>query len=165
MKKEILLREIEICYSLKEQLKKTIDNFQEVIILGNGGSSSIASHISQDYTKKLKKRSFAFSDSSRLTCYSNDYGYENAYCQFLKEFCNYKTLVVLISSSGNSDNILNCADWCEENKIKTITLSGFSPGNKLKNKPMANREINYWVDSEDYGIVECVHQIFLHMVV
>jgi D-sedoheptulose 7-phosphate isomerase len=165
MKKEILLREIEICYSLKEQLKKTIDNFQEVIILGNGGSSSIASHISQDYTKKLKKRSFTFSDSSRLTCYSNDYGYQNAYCQFLKEFCNQKTLVILISSSGNSDNILNCADWCEENKIKTITLTGFSSDNKLKNKPMANREVNYWVDSEDYGIVECVHQIFLHMVV
>ena len=49
MKKEILLREIKACYSWKEQLKKTIDNFQEVIILGNGGSSSIASHISQDY--------------------------------------------------------------------------------------------------------------------
>ena len=164
MKYEELQLEIKKCFVFKKKLEDAINNFNEIIILGNGGSSSIASHISQDYTKKLKKRSFTFSDSSRLTCYSNDYGYQNAYCQFLKEFCNQNTLVILISSSGNSDNILNCADWCEENKIKTITLSGFSPDNKLKNKSMANRIINYWVDSKDYGIVECVHQIFLHMV-
>ena len=166
MKKDELQIEIENCYSYKEEMKKVISDYNNIIILGNGGSSSIASHITQDYTKQMKKRSFTFSDPSRLTCYSNDYGYENAYSQFLKEFASKDdTLVVLISSSGNSENILNCADWCENNSIPTVIMTGFDENNMLKNKSMKNRKINYWVNSTNYGIVECVHMIFLHMVV
>ena len=166
MKKDELQREIENCYSYKEEMKKVISDYNNIIILGNGGSSSIASHITQDYTKQMKKRSFTFSDPSRLTCYSNDYGYENAYSQFLKEFvCKDDTLVVLISSSGNSENILNCADWCENNSIPTVIMTGFDENNMLRNKSMKNRKIKYWVNSTNYGIVECVHMIFLHMVV
>ncbi len=166
MKKNELQREIEKCYSYKDEFKDLLSDFTDVIILGNGGSSSIASHITQDYTKQMNKRSFTFSDASRLTCYANDYGYENAYRQFLEEFTPIgDPLVVLISSSGNSQNILNCAEWCEQNSISTVVLTGFSEDNLLKNKEMKNREINYWVDSENYGVVECVHMIFLHMVV
>ena len=73
--------------------------------------------------------------------------------------------MILISSSGNSENILNCARWCDSNNIDTLTLTGFSETNKLKSMNLDNRLINYWVDSCDYGIVECVHTIFLHMVV
>ena len=143
MKKDELQIEIENCYSYKEEMKKVISDYNNIIILGNGGSSSIASHITQDYTKQMKKRSFTFSDPSRLTCYSNDYGYENAYSQFLKEFASKDdTLVVLISSSGNSENILNCADWCENNSIPTVIMTGFDENNMLKNKSMKNRKIN-----------------------
>ena len=142
MKKDELQIEIENCYSYKEEMKKVISDYNNIIILGNGGSSSIASHITQDYTKQMKKRSFTFSDPSRLTCYSNDYGYENAYSQFLKEFASKDdTLVVLISSSGNSENILNCADWCENNSIPTVIMTGFDENNMLKNKSMKNRKI------------------------
>ena len=165
MKQEVVQEEIKKCYLFKDNLKKIINNYDKIIILGNGGSSSIASHITQDYTKKMKKTSFTFSDPSRLTCYANDYGYENAYKEFLSEFATKDTLVVLISSSGNSQNMLNCADWCEEEDIKTIIMTGFDMDNKLRTKKMNNRLINYWVDSKDYGIVECVHMIFLHMVV
>lgn len=165
MNKKIILSEINKCYDFYDKLNEIIQKHDKIIILGNGGSSSIASHIAQDYTKKLKKKSFTFSDASRLTCYSNDYGYDNAYGQFLKEFADSETLVILISSSGNSQNILNCAAWCEDNHINTVTLTGFSEDNKLKNKKMNNRLLNYWVDSSDYGIVECSHMIFLHMVV
>ena len=98
----------------QQELKKVIEEHDTIIILGNGGSSAIASHISQDYTKKLNKKSFTFSDSSRLTCYANDYGYDQAYVEFLKEFSkNEKSLlVVLISSSGNSENMVRSAFWC-----------------------------------------------------
>jgi D-sedoheptulose 7-phosphate isomerase len=167
MNKQDILKYIESCYDYHEELKKIIDSHKNIIILGNGGSSSIASHISQDYTKKLKKKSFTFSDASRLTCYANDYGYENAYCQFLKEFINEneKNLVILISSSGNSLNILKCAEWCDtQENVETITLTGFSEDNKLKNINLKNRRLNYWLNSNDYGVVECVHMIFLHMV-
>jgi D-sedoheptulose 7-phosphate isomerase len=167
MIKDNLQKEIEKCYEYKNELNDLISKHENIIILGNGGSSSIASHISQDYTKKLKKRAYTFSDASRLTCYANDYGYDLAYKQFLKEFIrpNEKTLVVLISSSGNSQNILNCASLCEQyDDVDLITLTGFSSDNKLKTMNIKNRKINFWVDSSDYGLVECAHMIFLHMV-
>lgn len=90
-------------------LQDLVSNASQVIMIGNGGSNSICSHISQDYTKQLKKRAFAFSDPSRLTCYINDYGSRNAYAKFIEEFLVAGTLVILISSSGESDNILQCA--------------------------------------------------------
>lgn len=147
-----------------KKLKKLISNHDKVIIIGNGGSNSIASHISQDYTKQLGKRSFSFSDPSRLTCYINDYGMEEAYKKFVEEFADIDTLIILISSSGNSKNILNVAYYCIENNIQMITLSGFSKDNELK-KLTEKKYLHFWVDSTDYGVVECTHQIILHTVV
>jgi D-sedoheptulose 7-phosphate isomerase len=167
MIKNNLHNEIDKCYNYQDELYDLISKHENIIILGNGGSNSIASHISQDYTKKLKKRAFTFSDPSRLTCYANDYGYDLAYKQFVKEFirADEKTLVILISSSGNSPNILNCATLCEQyENVEIITLTGFDANNKLKTMNIKNRRINFWVDSSDYGLVECTHMIFLHMV-
>ncbi len=147
-----------------QTLKDLVAAHKQIIIIGNGGSNSIASHISQDYTKQLGKRSFSFSDPSRLTCYINDYGMEVAYQQFLKEFADKDSLVILISSSGNSENIVNCAKYCIDSEIKMIALSGFSETNKLK-KLTEESCLHFWVDSSDYGIVECLHQVILHTVV
>jgi D-sedoheptulose 7-phosphate isomerase len=147
-----------------QTLKDLVTAHKQIIIIGNGGSNSIASHISQDYTKQLGKRSFSFSDPSRLTCYINDYGMEVAYQQFLKEFADKDSLVILISSSGNSENIVNCAKYCIDSKIKMITLSGFSENNKLKTLTEESY-LHFWVDSSDYGVVECLHQVILHTVV
>jgi D-sedoheptulose 7-phosphate isomerase len=137
----------------------------KIIILGNGGSNAIASHIAEDYTKALKKPSLCFSDSARLTCYANDYGYENAYRQFLTEFAEKDGLIILISSSGNSENIIRCARHCIVQEIPFISLSGFSPDNKLKTVSDGTALINFWVDSTDYGVVECMHEIFLHSII
>lgn len=167
MNKEILLNGIIDSYSYRKQLENLVLENDCIIILGNGGSSSIASHISQDYTKILKKRSFTMSDASRLTCYTNDYGYNKAYVKFLEEFIdnNKKTLLILISSSGNSENIIECANWAkDQDQISIITLTGFDTNNRLKNMNIPNRKINYWLDSNSYGIVECVHMIFLHSI-
>jgi len=142
-------------------LSKLVNDANRIIIIGNGGSNSIASHISQDYTKVLGKKAISFSDPSRLTCYINDYGRNYAYSQFLKEFVEEDTLVILISSSGNSMNIINAAKWCEDNGTTYISLTGFNPTNKLYNM---NADLKFWVDSDDYGIVECTHQAYLHSV-
>ena len=148
-----------------ERLDSLLGSHSQVIIVGNGGSNSIASHISQDYTKKLNKKSFSFSDPSRLTCYINDYGMEEAYAQFLKEFCDSDTLVILISSSGNSPNIIQCLDYCSQNKIDYALLTGFDQSNLCRTRFKESAALEYWVDSRDYGVVECAHQAFLHAVV
>ena len=140
------------------------DRHNRIIILGNGGSNSVASHISQDYMKFHKKKVSVFSDPSMLTMLTNDYGYENAYVEFLKYHCENDTLVVLISSSGESLNMINCQTYCNENEIDHGILTGFSPHNTMRRNANLSK-FNYHVDSESYGVVECVHQIFLHGVV
>ncbi len=150
-----------ITEDVKNSLGYWINNHKEIIIIGNGGSNSIASHISQDYTKVLDKKSYSFSDPSRLTCYINDYGRDNAYAEFLDDFTEKDTLVILISSSGNSMNIVNAAKYCENNNITYLALTGFNSNNKLNNM---NPMWRWHVDSSDYGVVECVHQIVLHSI-
>jgi len=162
MKISELKNELEKIEVLKHELDSLVCSHEKIIILGNGGSNSIASHISQDYTKALGKKAITFTDPSRLTCYINDYGMESAYRVFIEEFATKETLVILISSSGNSMNIVNAAMHCNENDIKTATLSGFDKENKL-NK--ITSELNYWVNSTDYGVVECAHLIFLHSII
>jgi len=157
-----LKSELDEIEKLKPVLKVLVSRYQKIIVLGNGGSNSIASHITQDYTKALKKTSFTFTDPSRLTCYINDYGMENAYKQFLIEFADKNTLVVLISSSGESDNIINSAKYCLNKNISLVTLSGFKKDNHLNS---FDSDINYWVDSKDYGVIECAHLVFLHSII
>jgi D-sedoheptulose 7-phosphate isomerase len=146
------------------KLKDIITQKERIIIIGNGGSNAIASHISQDYTKALGKKSFSFSDSSRLTCYMNDYGIDMAYVKFLEHFVEKQTLVILISSSGNSKNIVNAAQYCVDNDIEMIILSGFLFDNRLNNY-INNSLLNFHVQSMDYGVVECLHEIILHSVI
>ena len=132
------------------ELSQLVSLFEKVIIIGNGGSNAMASHISVDYTKFLKKKSFSFSDAPMLTAYINDYGRDNAYKQFLVDFVDGNTLVILISSSGNSMNVVNAAQWCEDNNIPYAVLSGFSPNNKL-NQMDAN--FKYHVNYNSYAVV------------
>jgi len=146
-----------------KKLKQFVGEYNNIIIIGNGGSNAIASHIAQDYTKVLGKQAFSFSDSSRLTCYMNDYGIEDAYKMFLKHFASPKTLIILVSSSGNSENIINAAEYCKSNNFPLIKLSGFDANNKLNKLDYGL--LSYYVDNDDYGVVECAHQIFLHSVI
>lgn len=168
MKKEELLEGITSVYKFRDDLRTLVDQHTKIIILGNGGSNSVASHIAQDYTKMLGKRAFTFSDPSRLTCYINDYGMEEANRQFVKEFADPDTLVIIISSSGNSKNMLRVMELCHEQKLRHVILTGFDPFNKMRtlNYSLDGRaELDIWVDSEDYGVVECVHQIALHCII
>ena len=144
MKLNELKNEIEKIKMLQTELKDIINNYKNIIIIGNGGSNSVASHISQDYTKQLNKRCISFSDPSRLTCYINDYGRDEAYVEFLKDFADKDTLIILISSSGNSMNIVNSAIYCKSLKMPFILLSGFDKDNKLNT--FDGGILKYWVD-------------------
>ena len=139
-------------------------NHNRIMILGNGGSNSVASHISQDYMKFHKKKVCVFSDPSMLTMLANDFGYENAYVEFLKYHVEPDTLVILMSSGGESENILKCQKYCVKNNIAYGVLTGFSNANPLRTRSK-DALFNYHIDSQSYGVVECCHQIFLHGVV
>ena len=158
----LLKREIDIISSKKEQLKLLVDRFNKIILIGNGGSNAISSHIAIDYTKFLDKQALSFSDAPRLTAYINDYGRDEAYKQFIKEFADSNTLIILISSSGNSMNIINAAKYCEENILTYAALSGFQEDNKLNNM---NANFKYWVNAKSYGVVEIAHETLLHSIV
>lgn len=149
-----------------QYLKKLIMQTKgKIVILGNGGSNAISAHMAEDYTKALKKPSLAFTDGAMLTCYANDYGYDKAFAQYLSEFSDRESLVILISSSGNSQNILACAKYCSENNIDFVILTGFAESNKLKSLYNDIALLEFWVDSTKYGVIESVHELILHSVI
>jgi D-sedoheptulose 7-phosphate isomerase len=148
------------------QFKDKLLNFKKVIILGNGGSNAISSHIAEDYAKNLKLQTFSFTDAARLTCYINDYGMENAFVEFIKDYYDSETLVILISSSGNSDNIVNAALHCINNNFHLVTLTGFESENKVNTLvEKYGNALSFYVPSTDYGVVELTHELILHSVV
>jgi D-sedoheptulose 7-phosphate isomerase len=148
-----------------EYLKELVDDATQVILIGNGGSNAIASHIAVDYVKFLNTRSFAFTDSSMLTAYMNDYGVEDSYKQYIVDMHENGGIVILISSSGNSKNVYNAAEYCKENDISFVLLTGFEEDNLVRKDFKEYAAVEYWVDSKSYGVVECVHQIFLHSII
>jgi len=156
-----LKKELEVIQSKAAEFKEVMQSYRRVIIIGNGGSNSVASHIAQDYTKMLGKKAISFSDGSRLTCYINDYGSDKAYLKFIEHFWEKGTIVILISSSGNSMNIVNSAKYCRIKSYPYMALSGFSEDNKLNSHSCHFR---YHVKSHDYGVVESAHLIMLHTI-
>lgn len=149
--------------NLQEYLKYkfAFEKFNKIIILGNGGSNSIASHISQDMAKMHNKKSLSFSDPSMLTCFINDFGMDKAYVKFLDIYGDKNTLFILISSSGQSENIVNCVNYLEKKRMSYGVLTGFKKNNKVRTTSK-KALFNFHVNSKNYGVVECTHQIFLH---
>ncbi len=134
---------------------------KKIIIFGNGGSAAISSHVSVDLTKNAKIRSVNFNEADLLTCFSNDYGYKKVYSKSLEFYADAGDVVIIISSSGKSKNVLEAAKMCKKKKLLLYTFTGFSKSNPLKK--MGN--INLWVNSKAYNIIENIHQIWLLSIV
>ncbi len=129
-----------------------------VYIIGNGGSAGVASHAVIDFVNVAKLRAFTLHDPSLLTCMANDYGYENAFARILAQIAKPMDVLIAISSSGRSMNIRNAARQMAGNGGRVMTLSGFAGDNPLR----LLGDINVWLDSSDYGLVEIGHQFILH---
>jgi D-sedoheptulose 7-phosphate isomerase len=134
------------------------DKNGNVHIIGNGGSASIASHAVIDFMNVAKISAHTLHDSSALTCMANDYGYENAFSKILNITVKKEDLLIVISSSGKSKNMINAAKTVKEIGAMVVTLSGFNSKNSLR----ALGDINIWLNSKDYGIVEVAHQFIMH---
>lgn len=131
-----------------------------VYIAGNGGSAAIASHAVIDFLNMVKMKAMAMLDPAVTTCISNDYGYEHVYARQLAHFISKDDVLIAISSSGRSQNIINAVEVAKKHGSKIITLSGFAENNPLRK--IGN--YNLWLNSNDYGQVEIGHAFLLHYV-
>lgn len=133
----------------------------KVIIIGNGGSASIASHIYTDLLKNADVAAICFNDASLITCLSNDLGYEYVFHKPIEVLSKQGDILFSISSSGQSTNILKATLKAKENGCFITTLSGFSRNNPLKKLG----EVNFYVPSYSYGYVEITHLAICHSIV
>ena len=146
---------------VQKSLKKLKKNKKNIYFFGNGASAAFANHMALDFSKNGGILSKSLSDSAMLTALSNDYSYEKAMLEYLKiEDVSKDDLVITISSSGNSPNILNVLCHCKENNIKTLALSGLN----IDNNSISLADYSIYVPMKTYGMVECIHQIFLHLI-
>jgi D-sedoheptulose 7-phosphate isomerase len=154
-------KEIKKILTLKETLKKLKKNKKKILIFGNGGSAAIASHFSVDLTKNAKIKAVNFNEADLITCFANDYGYENWIKKAIEYYSEPGDILILVSSSGTSKNIVNAANYAKRKKIKLITFTGINKNNPIKK--IGN--LNFFVNSKAYNIVESIHQIMLLSVV
>ena len=145
----------------KELIFEAKSNGNKIIFVGNGGSAAISSHCAVDMTKNAGIRAVNFNEADLITCFANDYGYENWVVKALEFYSNKGDLVVLISSSGSSQNMVNAAKVAKQLKLKIITFTGFDKKNPL------NRlgDLNFWVNSRAYNVIEMTHHIWILSVV
>ena len=148
---------LEIVKILKEIKRKR----KKVILVGNGGSAAMASHVSVDLTKICKIRAINFNEADLLTCFANDYGYENWVQKALSFYADKGDLLIGISSSGQSKNIINGAKFAKKIGCKVVTLTGFGKKNKVRKIG----QVNLWVNSKNYNLVEMTHHIWLLSIV
>lgn len=131
-----------------------------VMFVGNGGSAGIASHMAVDFSKAGGVRAVTFSDASSLTCLGNDLGYENVFAHPVALHGRAGDLLVAISSSGRSPNILGAVAAARAKGCRVLTLSGFAPDNPLR----ALGDMNLYVPASAYGFVEVTHLALLHAI-
>lgn len=139
---------------------------KNIFVCGNGGSAAIANHYICDFLKyfrqhtKLKPKIYSFSNSiETITAISNDMNYNKVFSYQAESLCNKDDLIIIISSSGNSENIKNLLKFSKKKKIKTIGFSGFDGGFLKKNS-----NISVHIQKKNYGISEDSHHILMHII-
>tara|TARA_Y100000780_G_scaffold190190_1_gene177848 strand:- start:147 stop:716 length:570 start_codon:yes stop_codon:yes gene_type:complete len=153
---------IEKIISSRDILVKAKKNNAKIMIFGNGGSAAIASHVSVDLTKNANIRSVNFNEADLITCFSNDYGYEKWVEKAIDFYADDKDILILISSSGKSLNMINACKAARKKRIsKIITFTGHDKANPLSKLG----DINFWINSKAYNFVENTHQIWLLTIV
>lgn len=133
----------------------------KLIFAGNGASAAISAHAAVDFTKQAKVKGITFNEADLITCYSNDFGYDNWMSEAIKSYHNKNDAVVLTSVSGESPSTVNAAKTAKDLGLQVVTFSGKSSENSLK----SIGDINFWVDSRAYNIVECIHMIWVTTVI
>ncbi len=156
------------CSDYDEGIKLLVNIFMEhkeknsqLFFIGNGGSSAIASHMTADFMKNGGMKTYSLYDNAVTTCMGNDYGYEYIFSRPLDFLIRNGDMLVAISSSGNSLNIVNAVEIACRKGAAIITFTGFEPDNRVKGMG----DVNVYVPCNKYGIVESVHNLILQQIV
>lgn len=136
------------------------DRGNKLMYIGNGGSAAVASHMAIDYSNNGGMRALCFNDAAALTCLANDYGYPEVFSRQVVLHARPGDILVAISSSGQSHNILNAVEAARAAKCNVWTLSGFAADNPLR----AAGDTNFYVSSSEYGFVEISHLALCHCI-
>ncbi len=142
-------------------LRAVLSRGGKVILAGNGASAAMASHVAVDLTKAAGVRAINFNETDLITCFANDYGYEHWVEKALDFYADPKDVIILVSSSGMSPNIVNAALRAKTMGLPVITFSGFRKSNNLRKLG----DINFWVNSSQYNVIETTHQCWLLAIV
>ncbi len=140
------------------EMMATHEGGNKLIFVGNGGSAGICGHMATDFSKNGGMRATTLNDATTLTCLANDYGYEHVFAKQIEWHAASGDLLIAISSSGRSQNILNAVRAARNAGCRVITLSGFRPDNPLRGLG----DLNLYVASQEYGLVEVGHLAILH---
>lgn len=156
------------CVDYEDGIEKLMELFTDVkkegkqlFFIGNGGSAAIASHMTADFMKNGGMKTYSLYDNSVTTCMGNDYGYEFIFSRPLEFLGNEGDLLVAISSSGNSQNIVNAIDVAQKIGMKIVTLTGFQKENRISRCGIWNVH----VPVGHYGMVESIHNLILQQIV
>lgn len=133
---------------------------RKVMLFGNGGSAAIVEHMHADLSNGLGVRALLFAETARLTALVNDHGYGRVYEQPVELWADPGDVVIAVSSSGRSENILRAVRAGAERGCTAITLSGFDPENRLRSLGA----VNFWVPAWSYGLVETAHAVLAHAI-
>ncbi|WP_422924047.1 SIS domain-containing protein [Singulisphaera sp. PoT] len=169
-----------VCEEIKRLDLAQVEKFSDVIedayhagkfvfIIGNGGSGANASHLCEDLNKctlrdfenqkRLKVLSLT-DNTAGIMAWANDEGYDRIFLEQLKNLASPGDLLLAISGSGNSPNIIKAVEWANKNGLVTLGLTGFGGG---KLKTLAHHNLHVGID--DMGIVESLHQVVFHWVI
>ena len=133
---------------------------RKVMLVGNGGSSSVVAHVQTDIIKCVGVRAMVFTEQSMLTAVSNDHGYETSFKRPVEWWAEEGDLILAVSSSGKSENILGAVKEAVSRGCKAVTFSGFEPNNPLRSLG----DINLYVGEKSYGHVETAHAALTHFI-
>ena len=147
--------------AIREIFSQIRDKKRKVYFIGNGGSAGIAIHMTSDFLKNACIRTHSMHDPATLTCLANDFGYSFVFSKQLEQVADEGDLLVAISSSGESENILQAVLSGREMQCRVLTLTGFRETNRLRKMG----DDNIYVPSMEYGIVETIHNLILQQIV
>ncbi len=144
-----------------ELLKKCKKQRNGLFFCGNGGSAGIAQHMTADFLKNGGIQTHSLYEQTTLTCISNDLTYDFVFCRQLELMAGSEDILIAISSSGESENIVKAINTMHQIKGNVITFTGFRKDNRIRKLG----DVNIYVPTEHYGMVESIHNIVLQHIV